>query len=93
MRRKRAGFIVGLHFIPLAFVFHVRPYVVLGVLWVAITVGVVILVPSTQIAGQGIAAWVVYPIVGCAISTWPVVAYIVATNLLRLHTAQRDPNG
>lgn len=78
-------FIVGLHFFPLAFVFRIRPYIVLGCLWVIISVLTVIFTPASLVLGQDLSAWVFFPIVGCGLATWPVIAYILGTSLSKLH--------
>lgn len=85
-------FIVGLHFFPLAFIFRVRPYLVLGCLWVIITVLTVIFTPASLIVGQGTSAWVFFPIAGCGVATWPVVAYVIGTNLRRVRHVLRLPS-
>ena len=84
-------FIVGLHFIPLAFVFRVRSYLVLGGLWMLISLLTVILTPASPMLGQGMSAWVFFPIVGCGVVTWPVVAYIAGTGLSKVHHVLRLP--
>ena len=69
--------IVGLHFVPLALLFQVRSYIVLGLLWVFIT----FLTPVRMMLGQGISAWVLFPIAGCGLATWVVTASILRTNI------------
>ncbi|MBO0783334.1 MAG: hypothetical protein J2P37_31360, partial [Ktedonobacteraceae bacterium] len=49
-------FIVGLHFVPLAFVFRVRPYIILGLLWMIVILLTVILIPASMMVGQGLGA-------------------------------------
>jgi hypothetical protein len=78
-------FIVGLHFVPLAFIFRVRPYIILGILWVLITLLTVILTHASTMLGQGLSAWVVFPIAGCGLATWIITAYILRTNITRVH--------
>jgi hypothetical protein len=75
-------FIVGLHFIPLAFVFRVRPYVALGVLWAVINLATVIFTSANLVMGQ---AWVLFPLAGCGLATWLVVAYILWENIRKVH--------
>ena len=75
---------VGLHFVPLALLFQVRPYIVLGFLWVFITLLTVILTPARMLLGQGLNAWVLLPIAGCGLATWVVTAYILRTNIQRM---------
>lgn len=82
-------FIVGLHFVPLAFIFHVRPYIVLGIVWVLINLLTVLLAPASLLLGQGLSAWVVFPIVGCGLATWIVVAYILGTNIQHVQRTLR----
>lgn len=84
-------FIVGLHFIPLAFVFHVRPYVVLGFLWVIITFLTVLLFPANQVLAQGVTFWVFFPIAGCGLATWAIVAYILWRNMRSVRQVMRLP--
>ncbi|HEY3992650.1 MAG TPA: hypothetical protein VGM01_07185 [Ktedonobacteraceae bacterium] len=85
-------FIVGLHFFPLAFVFRVRSYLVLGLLWVVISLLTVILTPASLIVGQGLSAWVFFPIAGCGVATWPVVAYVIRTSMRKVHHVLRLPS-
>ena len=75
---------VGLHFVPLALLFQVRPYIVLGLLWVFITILTVILTPARLMLGQGMSAWVLFPIAGCGLATWVVTASILRTNIQRV---------
>lgn len=84
-------FIVGLHFIPLAVIFHVRPYIVLGLLWIAINLLTVILTPASLMLGQGLSSWVVFPIAGCGLATWIVLAYILGTNMKRVRNVLNLP--
>lgn len=79
--------IVGLHFPPLAFVFGVRPYVVLGVLWVVVVIVTVAATSPGLDAGQGLSAWVVLPIGGCGVVTWPVIGYIIVSSVRTLQPA------
>jgi hypothetical protein len=84
-------FIVGLHFVPLAYLFHVRPYIILGILWVLINLLTVLLTPASMLLGQGLSAWVVFPIAGCGLATWAVVASILGANLQRVQHGLRLP--
>ena len=84
-------FIVGLHFIPLAFVFHVRVYNVLGVAWVVITVLTVLLTSADSLLGQGTSAWVFWPLVGCGSATWITLAYVLTTSTRNVRRALRSP--
>jgi MFS family permease len=85
-------FIVGLHFVPLAFIFQVRPYIVLGLLWVFIILLTVILTPASMMLGQGLSAWVLFPIAGCGLATWVVMAYILRANINRVHHVLHLPS-
>jgi hypothetical protein len=80
-------FIVGLHFLPLAFVFGVRPYLTLGVLWVLVVIATVLTTSASSNAGQGLSPWIVLPIGGCGVVTWPVVGYVIARSLSALRTS------
>jgi hypothetical protein len=69
--------IVGAHFIPLAFVFNVPAYLVMGILWIVAIVGSMLLLPSTTIIGR-IGAWTTIPSICCIIITWLIVLFLVA---------------
>ena len=75
---------VGLHFVPLALLFQVRSYIVLGLLWVFITFLTVVLTPARMMLGQVMSAWVLFPIAGCGLATWVVTASILRTNIQRV---------
>lgn len=77
-------FIVGVHFIPLAFVFRVKPYVLLGILWIIVTLCTVLFTSAGTMLGQGLGAWVLFPLAGCGLATWIITAYILRTNLTRV---------
>jgi hypothetical protein len=69
-------FIVGAHFIPLAFVFHVPAYLVMGILWLVAIVACVLLVPSTLIIGHS-QAWFTLPSLCCVVITWLTSLYLL----------------
>lgn len=73
--------IVGIHFFPLASIFKVRRYHVMGGLFCAASVLTMALVPSNAQVGAA-AAWFVWPTFGCGSSAWVIAA-------LNLREAQR----
>jgi hypothetical protein len=77
-------FIVGVHFIPLAFVFRVKPYVLLSILWIIVTLFTVLFTSAEATLGQGLGAWVLFPLAGCGLATWIITAYILSANLTRV---------
>lgn len=80
-------FIVGLHFIPLAFVFRVRPYIILGILWILVNLATIVFVPASLVFSQGVDAWTLFPIAGCGLVSWPIVASILWINSARVRQA------
>lgn len=84
--------IVGLHFVPLALIFQVRPSIVLGISWVFIILLPVILTPDSMMLGQGLSAWVLFPNAGCGLGTWIVMASILRTNIKRVHRVLHLPS-
>ena len=87
-------FMVGLHFLPLAFVFGVRPYLTLGALWILVVIATVLTTSASSNAGQGLSPWIVLPIGGCGVVTWPVVGYVIVRSVWTLRTpSSRTPLG
>jgi hypothetical protein len=84
-----AALVVGLHFIPLAFVFHVRPYVVLGVLWVLVVAAVVVTVPESAGGPGGVRQWVALICIGCGLTTWLVVVFNLLWSFVHLRQARQ----
>jgi hypothetical protein len=83
--------IVGLHFLPLAFILNTRPYLATGLLWVLVALTTWVFVPSNSNFGQGLSGWVVLPLVGCGLATWATIIYILirSSGYLR-STSQRS---
>jgi hypothetical protein len=72
-------FIIGAHFIPLAFVFHVPAYLVMGILWLVAITACILLLPSTLIIGNS-HAWFTLPSISCAAITWLTSLYLLTTS-------------
>lgn len=58
--------IVGIHFIPLAWIFRVPRYYVMGLLFCAIPAMTLLAIPSGFLVGQAL-AWYVVPTLGCGL--------------------------
>jgi hypothetical protein len=61
--------IVGLHFLPLAWLFQVRFYYATGALISLVAVVTLLAVPRTA-AANGAPLWVIVPATGCAVVLW-----------------------
>jgi hypothetical protein len=68
--------IVGIHFLPLARLFGVPRYTVMGVMFCAVCIATLLFVPDSQHIGKGL-AWFVVPSLGCATA-----AVLIATGNL-----------
>jgi hypothetical protein len=77
--------IVGLHFLPLAWLFHVPRYYVMGVLFCAIPAATVVSMPANAAVGYTL-GWYVVPSLGCGL-----VAMVTAAAGVR--EAWRDVRG
>ncbi len=78
--------IVGLHFLPLAALFHVRQYYATGILWVLIVATTFLAFSASSMVGE-ISVWIVVPVIGCTVVTWLTVAYVVAEGRSAIRTA------
>jgi hypothetical protein len=76
-------FIVGAHFIPLAFVFKVPAYLVMGILWLVAIVSSMLILPSTTIIGHA-SAWYTIPSICCIVITWLTVLFLMTRESRRL---------
>lgn len=79
-------FIVGAHFIPLAFVFNVPSYLVMGILWLVAIASSMVIVPSTTIIGYA-SAWYTLPSICCIVITWLTVLFLMTRESSRLRLA------
>lgn len=59
--------VIGLHFIPLAAIFQVRRYLWMGILFCAISIATLLLIPKDRLIGQAL-AWFVVPSAGCGLA-------------------------
>jgi hypothetical protein len=80
--------IVGIHFFPLAALFNVRSYYVMGMLWILIVIITMLTTSSTTIVGWGMSIWIVLPSIGCAVVTWLTVIYLLVENMHALRVAR-----
>jgi len=78
--------LIGVHFIPLAFVFRVPGYLVMGVLWLVSIAGSMILWPSTTVIGHA-SAWDTLPSVCCIVITWLTVVVVLTREMTRIRGA------
>jgi len=78
--------LIGAHFIPLAFVFRVPGYLVMGVLWLVSIAGSMVLWPSTTVIGQA-SAWSTLPSVCCIAITWLTVVVVLTREMPRIRGA------
>jgi len=79
--------LIGAHFIPLAFVFRVQAYLVMGILWLASIVGSTALWPSTMVIGHA-SAWYTMPSVCCIGITWLTVLLLLRGEVSRMRAVQ-----
>ncbi len=61
--------IVGIHFLPLAWIFQVPRYYVMGILFCLVAVLTLLVVPESAQIGR-VPAWYVLPSLGCAPVAW-----------------------
>jgi hypothetical protein len=80
--------VVGLHFLPLAPLFHIRLYYLTGTLMVLVGLVVMLAVPVTMMVGQG-RAWDVFISVPCALLLWLTGVYTIFLGRNSLAKAQR----
>jgi hypothetical protein len=66
--------IVGIHFLPLAWIFRVPRYYWMGGLFCLVTVLTLVLVPLNAQVGAA-AAWFVIPTFGCTLVAWATAAF------------------
>jgi hypothetical protein len=82
--------IIALHFPPLAFVFRMPVYAVMGLLWIGAILACLILIPSTTVLGR-VSAWTTVPSLCWIIITWMIVPYLLTTAVGSLRLALRRP--
>ncbi|MEO6890564.1 MAG: hypothetical protein ABI456_14295 [Ktedonobacteraceae bacterium] len=70
--------IIAIHFIPLAFVFKVPAYLVMGICWVTAIIGSMLVLPSTMVIGHS-SAWTTIPSICCILLTWLTALYLIMT--------------
>lgn len=66
--------IVGIHFLPLAWLFRVPRYYAMGALFTVVNILVLVLVPASKQIGAA-AAWFVLPALGCTPVAWGTAAF------------------
>ncbi len=82
--------LVGLSFVPLALRFQIRSYLVLGLVWIGIVLLTIVLTSARLMLGQGLSAWVFFPLAGCGLATWVVTAFLLRVNLRRIYYLLRQ---
>jgi len=83
--------IVGLHFIPLAKLFGVPRYTPLGVVFCAIPVLTLMVVPADALIGAAVARYLISSL-GCAAATWLIAAGNVLEIRQHLSVARAHPS-
>ena len=81
--------VIGAHFIPLAIVFNVPAYLVMGILWIVAVVSVMLLFPSTTILGH-VSVWTTIPSLCCVVITWLTSLYLLNTLMKSLRGFSQD---
>jgi hypothetical protein len=71
--------LVCAHFIPLAYVFRVPAYLLMGILWLVAIIVSMFLIPSSTIIGH-VSAWFTFPSACCIAITWLTVFYLMVKN-------------
>lgn len=78
--------LIGAHFIPLAVVFRVPAYLVMGVLWLVSIASSMVIWPSTMVIGRA-SAWATLPSVCCIAITWLTVVVVLRGATTRIRAA------